>query len=139
MLNEEVTKTQRILIKDIPEKDLEKTFNDYIVYEIDGSIRACAALHIYDRNQAEIAAVAVDENCSHIGIGPKLIEYLIQKAKIINIKSIFLLTTKTADWFENLGFKSDSKKNLVLGNNNQSSKIILSLLSFIILSICCSI
>lgn len=90
------------------EKDLEKTFNDYIVYEIDGSIRACAALHIYDRNQAEIAAVAVDENCSHIGIGPKLIEYLIQKAKIINIKSIFLLTTKTADWFENLGFKSDS-------------------------------
>lgn len=90
------------------EKDLEALYNDYIVYEIDGAIRACSALHIYDRNQAEIAAVAVDESCSHIGIGPKMIDYLIKKAKTVNIKSIFILTTKTADWFEKQGFKPDS-------------------------------
>ena len=89
------------------EKYLETHFNDFIIYEIDGSVRACAALHIYDRTQAEIASVAVDETCSHIGIGPKMIEYLINKAKSIDIKSIFILTTQTADWFESLGFKAD--------------------------------
>ena len=62
------------------EKDLEQTYNDYIVFEIDGAVRACAALHIYDKTQAEIAAVAVDETYSHIGIGPKLVGYLIEKA-----------------------------------------------------------
>ena len=36
-----------------------------------------------------------------------MIEYLINKAKSIDIKSIFILTTQTADWFESLGFKAD--------------------------------
>ncbi|MDY2843964.1 MAG: amino-acid N-acetyltransferase [Treponema sp.] len=86
------------------EKQLETEYNNYIVYELDGAIRACAALHIYDRKQAEIAAVAVDESCSHIGIGPKMIQYLIEKAKTINLESVFIMTTQTADWFEKQGF-----------------------------------
>lgn len=86
------------------EKQLESEYNNYIVYELDGAIRACAALHIYDRKQAEIAAVAVDESCSHIGIGPKMIQYLIEKAKTINLESVFIMTTQTADWFEKQGF-----------------------------------
>jgi len=94
------------------EEVLEATYNDYIVYELDGAVRACAALHIYDRTQAEIAGVAVDETCAHIGIGPKMIEYLIEKAKTINLQSVFILTTQTADWFERLGFVSDAIENL---------------------------
>ena len=93
-------------------KTLQATYNDYVVYELDGAVRACAALHIYDRSQAEIAGVAVDETCAHIGIGPKLIEYLIEKAKSISLESVFILTTQTADWFERLGFKPDSIENL---------------------------
>lgn len=89
------------------EKQLEAEYNNYVVYELDGAVRACAALHIYDRNQAEIAAVAVDESCSHIGVGPKIIQYLIEKAKSINLKSVFIMTTQTADWFEKQGFVPD--------------------------------
>lgn len=94
------------------EEMFEASYNDYIVYELDGAVRACAALHIYDRTQAEIAGVAVDESCAHIGIGPKMIEYLIEKAKTINLQSVFILTTQTADWFERLGFVSDKIENL---------------------------
>ncbi|WP_191013533.1 amino-acid N-acetyltransferase [Treponema zioleckii] len=94
------------------EQDFEATYNDYIVYELDGAVRACAALHIYDRTQAEIAGVAVDESCAHIGVGPKMIQYLIEKAKVINLASVFILTTQTADWFERLGFVPDSVENL---------------------------
>lgn len=88
------------------ESDLSMQYNDYIVYELDGSIKACAALHIYKDNQAEIAAVAVDNRCSHIGVGPKLVNFLIEKAREKNLKTVFVLTTRTADWFEQLGFES---------------------------------
>lgn len=90
------------------EESFTTTYKDYIVYELDGGIRACAALHFYDNNQAEIAAVAVEPNYSHIGVGIKLVNYLLSKAKEKNISSVFILTTQTADWFESLGFKSDS-------------------------------
>lgn len=86
------------------EELLSSTYSDYIVYEIDDSIRACAALHSYNDGQMEIAAVAVDETCAHIGIGPKMISYLIDKAKKLNATSVFILTTQTVDWFEKLGF-----------------------------------
>ena len=89
------------------EDELLSQLNDYITYEIDECVCACAALHVH-QNQAEIAAVAVDKTYSHLGIGPKLIEYLITKAKNLNLQSVFILTTQSADWFEKLGFKSDS-------------------------------
>ena len=89
------------------EQQMESEYNDFIVYELDGAIRACAALHMYGREQAEIAALAVDETCAHIGIGPKMIDYLIEKAKSISIESVFILTTQTADWFEKQGFVAD--------------------------------
>ena len=77
---------------------------DYIVYELYGAIRACAALLPYSDGQMEIAGVAVEKTCSHIGIGPKMIMFLVERAKKLHAKSIFLLTTQTADWFEKLGF-----------------------------------
>lgn len=83
---------------------LNQEFPFYIVYEIDGAIRACASLIPYRDGQMEIAGVAVDKTCSHIGIGPKMIEFLMKRAKQVHAKSIFLLTTQTSDWFENLGF-----------------------------------
>ena len=76
----------------------------FIIYEIDGAIRACASLIPYDDGQMEIACVAVDKTCSHIGIGPKMILFLVKRAQNMKAKSVFLLTTQTADWFENLGF-----------------------------------
>lgn len=111
------------------EHQLEAECDDFIVYELDGAVRACAALHIYDRTQAEIAAVAVEESCSHIGIGPKMIEYLVEKAKSINVESVFVLTTQTADWFEKQGFRPDDTESLPekrkkLWNPERGSKLL---------------
>lgn len=94
---------QGILLQRTKEQ-LDNQFQDYIVYELDGAIRACAALIPYSDGQKEIAAVAVDKTCSNIGIGPKLIKFLVKRAKDQNAKGLFLLTTQTSDWFENLGF-----------------------------------
>lgn len=94
------------------EDDLNSKLSDYVVYEIDGGIRATASLHIYDKNQAEIAGLAVDESFSNLGIGPKIIDYLIQRAKNKNLSSVFILTTQTSDWFEHLGFFPDKISSL---------------------------
>ena len=87
-------------------QSLIEQLDHYIVYEIDGGVRACASLIPYESGQMEIAGVAVHESCSHIGVGPKMIDYLIKRAKDVGAKEVFLLTTKTADWFERLGFVS---------------------------------
>ena len=90
------------------EAQIAEGLEDYIVYELDGGIHACAALHFYEDGQAEIAAVAVDENYAHMGIGPKLIDTLISQAGEGGAESIFIMTTQTADWFEKLGFEEDT-------------------------------
>ena len=110
------------------EEVLSKSFQDYVVYEIDGAIHASAALHLYQDCQAEIAAVAVDENYAHMGIGPKIINFLIDKAKKINAKSVFILTTQAGDWFEKLGFKKDEVDSLpaerkAIWNPKRNSKV----------------
>lgn len=84
---------------------LEDQLSHYIVYELDGAIRACAALIPYSDGQMEIAGIAVNKSCSHLGIGPKLVEFLIKRARQNKASSIFLLTTQTSDWFESMGFK----------------------------------
>lgn len=89
------------------EQNLASSFSDYIVYELDDGIKGCAALHLYNDFQAEIASVAVDSVCSHLGIGPQMIEYLLNRAKNLRAQSVFILTTRTADWFEMQGFVPD--------------------------------
>lgn len=102
---------QGILLQRTKEQ-LDNQYQNYIVYELDGAIRACSALIPYSDGQMEIAAVAVDKTCSNIGIGPKLIKYLIKRAKESKASGLFLLTTQTSDWFENLGFIPSSVSTL---------------------------
>ena len=89
------------------EADVAARLEDFYVYDFDGGVRACASLHKYSDGQFEIAAVAVDEAYSHIGIGPKLVENLVQKAKACGAKSVFIMTTQASDWFEKIGFTED--------------------------------
>jgi len=87
-------------------EELENIVDDFTVYEIDGGLRACAALHSYPEKMGEIAGLAVDESYAHMGIGPKLMERLIEEGRQAGYSSLFVLTTQTADWFERFGFKS---------------------------------
>ena len=84
--------------------DLEERAEDYHVYEVDGIIHGCGALHLFDNRQGEIAAIVVDEIYANLGIGNKLISYLIDRAIALHLKAVFVLTTQTSDWFEQLGF-----------------------------------
>lgn len=110
------------------ELQISDSIGDYIVYELDGGIHACAALHLYSDGQAEIAAVAVENSFVHLGIGRKLTEYLIDKADRMNASGIFIMTTQAADWFEKLGFRADGIESLpeerrALWNPGRNSRV----------------
>ncbi len=83
--------------------DIEEKIKDYIVYEVDGTVHGCGALHKYGQ-QGEIAAIVVDEMYINAGIGKKIVSYLMEKAQAMKLKQVFLLTTQTSDWFSQLGF-----------------------------------
>jgi amino-acid N-acetyltransferase len=95
---------KQILVPRTYQQILEKK-DDYIVYEIDGSIHACGALHDWGEGKGEIAAVATDPAYSDLGLGRKIVRYLIERAKKQGLRKVFVLTTQTQDWFELLGFK----------------------------------
>jgi amino-acid N-acetyltransferase len=84
--------------------DLAEKIEDYAVYAVDGTPHACGALHRFPDRQGEIAAIVVDEKYASRGIGKKMVSYLIEQATKIKLKSVFVLTTLTADWFKQLGF-----------------------------------
>ena len=100
-----------ILIKRT-EDDLMDRQNDYVVYSIDGVVHACAALHDYGEGQGEIAAIATNPVYSHLSMGRKILSYLVEKAERVGMRRVFVLTTKTVDWFEQLGFVEASLDSL---------------------------
>jgi amino-acid N-acetyltransferase len=92
--------------------DLEERLADYAVYEVDGTVHGCGALHVFPGHQAEIAGIAVDEVYASLGIGLKLVSYLLEKAARRKLRQVFVLTTQTSDWFSANGFKKAEVKAL---------------------------
>ncbi|MDR0442406.1 MAG: amino-acid N-acetyltransferase [Treponema sp.] len=93
-----------ILIRRSADQILERK-GDYSVFEIDGSVRACGALHDWGEAQGEIAAVATDPQYADMGLGRRIVGFLVEKARKAKMRRVFALTTQTQDWFESLGFK----------------------------------
>ncbi|MDR0486823.1 MAG: amino-acid N-acetyltransferase [Treponema sp.] len=94
---------QGILVRRSAEQ-IQENQDDYAVFEIDGSIHACGALHDRGEAQGEIAAVATDPLYKDMGLGRRIVGYLIEKARKKRMRRVFVLTTQTQDWFESLGF-----------------------------------
>jgi amino-acid N-acetyltransferase len=85
---------------------LETEIERFRVLERDGMIIACAALYPYPKDgMAELACLAVHTEYRQGGRGDKLLAMLEQDAKSAGLSSIFVLTTQTAHWFQERGFK----------------------------------
>lgn len=94
------------------EDDLLQNQDDYVVHETDGRIHGCGALHEYSTGEGEIAAIAVDPRFEELGIGRRIVLYLIEVARERELPGVFVLTTRTADWFESIGFQRVTRDRL---------------------------
>jgi amino-acid N-acetyltransferase len=99
------------LIRRSPE-DIQSKKDDYVVFEIDGQIHACGALHDWGEGQAEIAAIATDPRYADLGLGRRMIRYFLDRAEKLGLSRVFVLTTRTHDWFESLGFRESPVESL---------------------------
>jgi amino-acid N-acetyltransferase len=72
-------------------------------------IIACAALYLYPEDScAELACVATHPDYRGRNCGERILAEVLKRAKEANINTLFVLTTVTAHWFLDQGFKPAS-------------------------------
>jgi amino-acid N-acetyltransferase len=83
---------------------LYESVQEFTVAVEEGVVVGCGALHILWEDLAEVRTVAVAEHLHGKGVGRKILEAIIARAKEIGVERIFCLTFET-DFFGSLGFK----------------------------------
>ncbi|KAH8503846.1 hypothetical protein H0E87_014913 [Populus deltoides] len=82
------------------DEELLKALYAYVVVEREGQIIACAALFpFFEEKCGEVAAIAVSPECRGQGQGDKLLDFIERRASSLGLETLFLLTTRTADWY----------------------------------------
>ncbi|MBM7063207.1 amino-acid N-acetyltransferase [Pseudomonas sp. UL073] len=108
---------------------LEREIEQFSIVERDGLIIACAALYpIADSDGGELACLAVNPEYRHGGRGDELLERIEERARALGLKTLFVLTTRTAHWFRERGFVPSGVERLPaarasLYNYQRNSKI----------------
>jgi len=91
--------------------EIYENIRDFFVYEKNGKVVGCCALHVCWQDLAEIKSLAVVPNMKNKGIGIELVSKAIEEAKSLGVKKVFALTYVPA-FFRKCGFKSISKSKL---------------------------
>jgi amino-acid N-acetyltransferase len=100
-----------------PRDRLEQEAQRFLVAELDGIVIGCCALYPYpEGGTAEFACLATHpgyrEATGVEQVGTQLLKRAEIEARRQGLKSLFLLTTQTRDWFRENGFKEASVDDL---------------------------
>jgi N-acetylglutamate synthase-like GNAT family acetyltransferase len=98
---EPFVKHGKILPRSIGE--LNQLVDQYFVAEHDGKIVGCAVLEIYSKKLCEIRSLAVSAEAHGSGIGKKLVEACIERAKSENILEVMAISSDEK-FFRSCGF-----------------------------------
>lgn len=80
-------------------EDIERQLEDYYVYELDGTVVGCVALHHYSEQWAEVACLYVKKGHKSRGYGEEMVKYAEKLAGKSSVEAIFALTTGASDFF----------------------------------------
>ncbi|MDO9516513.1 MAG: N-acetyltransferase [Methanosarcinaceae archaeon] len=102
-------KQELMLAKSLSE--LYENIRDFYVYEENGKIIGCCALHVIWDDFAEVLSLAVDPEYNKRGIGSQLLNACIENGYTLGLKSVFTLTYAPG-FFEKNGFSRVEKASL---------------------------
>ena len=85
--------------------ELARYFREYVVLRGPDGVVACAGLRVYSPELAEIVGLAVHEDWQGHGLGPRMVEHLVEQARGLGIKRVFAMALK-GGLFESLGFRT---------------------------------
>lgn len=91
--------------------DICDNIRDFFIYEENGEIIGCCALHVTWVDLAEVRSLVVREEYQKKGIGTALLNACIDDALKLSIKKVFALTYKP-EFFEKKGFQRVDKSQL---------------------------
>ena len=94
-----------------PREEILEKITDFGVAVVDGKVRGCASLWVYEADLAEIRSLGVDEGFHGRGLGRQLVQFFLEKARGLGIKRVFVLTRMPA-FFEKCGFRIVSVNSL---------------------------
>ncbi|MCM8805854.1 MAG: N-acetyltransferase [Candidatus Omnitrophica bacterium] len=89
----------------------ENLRNFFVLTDDKGKILGCGALKIIWKDLGEIRSVAIKNSKQKKGLGTQLVEKLLEEAKKIGIKRVFVLTY-VPEFFEKFGFIRTEKTKL---------------------------
>ena len=97
---------QGVLVRRSRER-LEREIERFVVAEYDNHIVGCAALYAFPEEKlGELAALAVQPDFRREGYGEALLREIEARARKLKLAELFVLTTKTAHWFLERGFRT---------------------------------
>jgi len=92
---------------------LEAEIERFVVAEYDNHIVGCAALYAFPEEKVgELAALAVHPDFRREGYGEALMREVELRARKLKLARLFVLTTRTAHWFQERGFRHGSLADL---------------------------
>ena len=98
-LGENLPRSRNELVRDI---------GSFAVAEHHGEVTGCASLYVYDSGLAEIRSLGIEAGWQGQGQGSAIVNYLVDKARQMAIKKVFVLT-RTPEFFMKQSFLPTSK------------------------------
>ncbi|MDP4882649.1 MAG: amino-acid N-acetyltransferase [Opitutales bacterium] len=87
-------------LRDRSKESIEASIENFLVYEIDGSIVACVNLQTYDDGAVvEVGSVYVQPFYQNRGVGRKMVKYACVEAERRKAKRVIALTTQSSNFF----------------------------------------
>ena len=89
-----LSKATVALYEDVPE---------FLVAELGGQVIGCGAVHVMWEDLAEVRTLAVDPAELGKGVGSELLRRLLERARVLGVKRVFVLTFEVR-FFQRFGF-----------------------------------
>jgi len=84
--------------------EIERQIANYYVFDVDGNMAGCVALHPYpEDNRAEVACLCVSAKYENQGIGGRLMQFVEEQSRQAGLREVFCLTTQAANYFVQKG------------------------------------
>ncbi|MDQ1341052.1 MAG: amino-acid N-acetyltransferase [Campylobacterota bacterium] len=91
--------------------EVANAIRSYIVAKIDGKIVGFASLYIYSKDLAEIRTLVADKNFQRVGVGKRIVSYLLDEGKKLGVKKVLVLVYDKG-FFLKQGFQEVSKEEI---------------------------
>jgi amino-acid N-acetyltransferase len=88
---------------------LESEIENFMVIERDGLLISCAALYRYE-TAGELACLVTHPDYRKSNRGDRLLEAVEKSARATGLEELFVLTTQSAHWFSERGFRESKKR-----------------------------